>query len=183
MIDGGIADADIPALGLGQSREQAITRRHKVVGHFELAGVDVDGDDLAPIAGLHQRADLLLVHLLAAAGVLFAGILALGHCSAPLAVLSGWGLLSLPDGCARGGGHSPWRLPCRGEGPRRTARNCPPARRADLLRSNGRSTNINEWRVAPWDKRGGNWLRCCGRARGSPRRTCPGWCWPTGWRS
>jgi hypothetical protein len=70
-------------LRFGVSREQAITRSHQVIGHLERAGIDFDGDDLAVIASFHQRANLLLVHLLPSVGMLFSGVLALAwrHCS------------------------------------------------------------------------------------------------------
>src|SRR5437667_37223 len=104
MIDGRVANADIPELGIGQSREQAITRGHDVVVHLEGSGIDVDGDDLAVIALFHQWANLLLVDFVPAAGEFFGGILVLSWChdSVSSSRLSPWDKRSVPDTCRTG---------------------------------------------------------------------------------
>ena len=91
-IDGGVADSDVIRLGIGQTGEQTIACRPKVIVHLEGPGVDVDSHDLAAIAGLDERANLPLVDLIPSAGVFFFGIPGLAGSMALSPLLAGQGL-------------------------------------------------------------------------------------------
>ena len=77
-MDGRVADADAPDLGIGVAGQQALGSGQGIIRHLEGAGVHVEGHDLAAIAGLHLGAHLLLVKGGAAAGMLFFAVAGLG---------------------------------------------------------------------------------------------------------
>src|SRR5436853_238242 len=70
-MDGRVADADAPDLGIRVAGQQALGSGQGVFGQLEGAGVHVEGYDLAVVAGLHLGAHVLLVKGRAATGMLF----------------------------------------------------------------------------------------------------------------
>src|SRR5947209_3822975 len=70
-MDGRVADADAPDLGIGVAGQQALAGGQGIFRHLEGSTVHVEGHDLSVIAGLHLGTHVLLVKGRAAAGMLF----------------------------------------------------------------------------------------------------------------
>jgi hypothetical protein len=85
-MDGGVADADAPDLGIGVAGQQALGGVQGIFRHLEVAGVHVEDQDLAVITGFHLRTHALLVKGCAAAAMLLFAVAGLGfrHCSSPV---------------------------------------------------------------------------------------------------
>ena len=65
----GVADADAPDLRVRATNQQALRCREYRIRQFVFAGLDVDGDNPAVVAGLDLRTNLLLIHGFALPGV------------------------------------------------------------------------------------------------------------------
>jgi hypothetical protein len=70
-MDGRVADANAPDLGIRVEGQQALGSGQSVLRHREGSRVHVKGHDLAVIAGLHLEAYVLLVQGSATPGMLF----------------------------------------------------------------------------------------------------------------
>jgi hypothetical protein len=89
-MNGRVADADTPDLGIGVAGQQTLGGCQGILGHLEGSSVDVEGHDPTVIAGLHLGTYMLLVKGCAAAGMLFFAVAELGsrHGDSPLELKS-----------------------------------------------------------------------------------------------
>jgi HlyD family secretion protein len=85
-MDGRLADADAPDLGIRVTGKEALGSLQGFVGHLELAGVHVDGHDLPRIGRFHARAYLSLVDFGASSGMLFFVVARLASCHGVLPI-------------------------------------------------------------------------------------------------
>ena len=69
-----MTDADAPDLCVRQSGQEPVRGGQPVFGHLVLAGIDVDGDDVAIVAGFDLGANLPLVNFLAKPGMFFLAV-------------------------------------------------------------------------------------------------------------
>src|SRR6266545_2638123 len=73
-MDRVMADANAPRLGVRQTLQEPRGRVQGIVGDLELAGIDVDRDDLPLVASFHLSADLPFVPFVPEPGVFLFGV-------------------------------------------------------------------------------------------------------------